>query len=543
MKPPIMYFGSKSTHAERIAALLPAHRHYVEPFAGSLAVLLAKPPSVMETVNDLDGDVMCVAPTTRVLTADYRWVRAGDIHVGDQLIGFDEHNATDKQPGRRVPTSYRRWRMTEVEAVTATRKPCFRLTFNDGTEVTASADHMWLCSGPPGRSRGARWLRTESLICNRVRQRSWVVKLLDVVEREHSWEAGWLAGFYDGEGNILSAGVNSSGWRVSVSQKLGPEADLCEQLLKERGFDVRKHVARRSSHWLPVATMSLGGGKPEVLRFLSLIGPQRLIRNFNARCLENSSLYGHQPVGLVAKEYIGEQDVMAIQTSSRTYVAEGLASHNCFWRVLRDRPAELARVCALTPHSRAEHVAAYDLDGAPDDLERARRVWVLLTQGRAGLMRRTGWRNYVDPSRSSLGMPGYLSGYVGRIVPAADRLHHVSLECRPALDVIASYGASPQVCLYVDPPYLSGTRSSGSYRHEMGAPDQHHELAEALHSCQASVVLSGYPSALYDRDLYPGWHRVEFAASTGQGGTWANRVEVLWSNRPLGDQPALFETA
>jgi DNA adenine methylase len=53
-----------------------------------------------------------------------------------------------------------------------------------------------------------------------------------------------------------------------------------------------------------------------------------------------------------------------------------------FWKVLRDRPAELVRLCALTPHSRAEHDAAYgDLSGL-DDLERARRVWVRLTQGR-----------------------------------------------------------------------------------------------------------------------------------------------------------------
>jgi hypothetical protein len=29
------------------------------------------------------------------------------------------------------------------------------------------------------------------------------------------------------------------------------------------------------------------------------------------------------------------------------------------------------------------------------------------------------------------------------------------------------------------------------------------------------------------------WHCVTFPASTGQGGTWAGRTEVLWSNRPL----------
>jgi DNA adenine methylase len=209
-----------------------------------------------------------------------------------------------------------------------------------------------------------------------------------------------------------------------------------------------------------------------------------------------------------------------------------------FWRVLRDRPAELKRVCALTPHSRGELAAARNLD-ADDDLEVARRVWVLLTQSRAARLTRTGWRHYCDPVRSSVGMPGYLAGYVDRIAPAAARLAAVSLECRPALDVIAKYGAVPEVLLYVDPPYLGSTRANNNaYRHEMRGDNEHRGLAEALRACRAAVVLSGYPSVLYD-EMYAGWHRMEFPASTGQGGTWANRTEVLWSNRPI-SEPHLF---
>lgn len=542
MKPPMPYFGGKQTIAEQIVRLLPAHGHYVEPFAGGLSVLLAKGRSRMETVNDLDGDLMCVAPDTRILTAGYRWISAADVHVGDRLVGFDEHNAAERQPGRRVPTSYRRWRETEVEAVRTGRKPCYRLVFDDGTKVTASADHMWLCSGPPGRSRGMRWQRTESLICNRATQRSWVVKLLDVVEREHTWDAGWLAGFYDGEGNIISAGANAAGWRVSVSQKLGSEADLCEQLLKERGFDVRQHIAQRPAPWQPTVALSLGGGKPEVLRFLSIIGPQRLIRDFNSRFLANASLHGHRPVGLVAKEYVGEQVVVAIQTSSRTYVAEGLASHNCFWAVLRDHPEDLARVCALTPHSRAEWEASRDLT-VGDDLERARRLWTRITQSRTARLTRTGWRHYVDPGNTGTAFPAYLDGYVDRMSAAAQRLHHVTLECRPALELIERYGAHRDVLLYVDPPYLGSTRAKGvAYRHELRGDLEHRELAAALTGCQAMVVLSGYPSPLYDGELYPTWHRHTFTTGTGQGPNgWSNRTEVLWSNRPLGSQESLFD--
>lgn len=199
-----------------------------------------------------------------------------------------------------------------------------------------------------------------------------------------------------------------------------------------------------------------------------------------------------------------------------------------FWRVLRDRPAELERVCALTPHSRAEYAAAADLVG--DELEVARRVWVRLSQSRSGLLNKTGWRHYVSPSGSS-GMPRYLDGYVGRMAAAAQRLHAVSLECRPALDMVASYGRSPEVCLYVDPPYLGSVRNGTNYAHEMPSLREHEQLLEALLRARSAVVLSGYASELYDSALAD-WSRVEISTSNGNAGS-RSRVEVVWSNREI----------
>lgn len=216
-----------------------------------------------------------------------------------------------------------------------------------------------------------------------------------------------------------------------------------------------------------------------------------------------------------------------------------------FWRVLRDQPDDLARAVDLTPHSRAEQEAAYDLDSAPTDLERARRVWVSLAQGRGGSLRQTGWRFYRDPAGSSCSMPDYLAAYAQRIPPAAARLHGVSLECRDGLEVIRNYGQHPDVLLYVDPPYLASSRNSTNYRHEMGAAADHEAMLEALTECEASVVLSGYDSPLYRRKL-DNWARVDMKAWTGNGirngatKTDGDRIEVLWANRPI-DEPSLFD--
>lgn len=210
-----------------------------------------------------------------------------------------------------------------------------------------------------------------------------------------------------------------------------------------------------------------------------------------------------------------------------------------FWRVLREQPDELARVCALTPHSRAEWEDCLNLE-VGDEVERARRIWARLTQSRTGRLRRTGWRHYVAPAGSGTNMPGYLAAYVDRMAPAVERLQRVSLECRPALEVIAKYGTCAEVLLYCDPPYLGSTRSNDrAYRHELMTEAEHRELAAALHTVKAGVVISGYPSDLYDRELYVGWYRHAIASATGQGGVWLNRTEVLWSNRPLRTQPML----
>jgi DNA adenine methylase len=55
------WFGSKRNLAPDIIAELGPHRAYWEPFCGSISVLLAKPRSSMETVNDLNGDLVNLA--------------------------------------------------------------------------------------------------------------------------------------------------------------------------------------------------------------------------------------------------------------------------------------------------------------------------------------------------------------------------------------------------------------------------------------------------------------------------------------------------
>lgn len=55
---PFPYFGSKATIAPWIIDQFTPHKAYVEPFAGSCAVLFSKQPSHTEVINDLDGEIV-----------------------------------------------------------------------------------------------------------------------------------------------------------------------------------------------------------------------------------------------------------------------------------------------------------------------------------------------------------------------------------------------------------------------------------------------------------------------------------------------------
>jgi DNA adenine methylase len=55
---PLSYIGGKRTLAKRVIELFPEHTTYVEAFAGGAQVFFLKPPSKVEVLNDLDGEIV-----------------------------------------------------------------------------------------------------------------------------------------------------------------------------------------------------------------------------------------------------------------------------------------------------------------------------------------------------------------------------------------------------------------------------------------------------------------------------------------------------
>jgi DNA adenine methylase len=107
-----------------------------------------------------------------------------------------------------------------------------------------------------------------------------------------------------------------------------------------------------------------------------------------------------------------------------------------------------------------------------------------------------------------------------------ERLQGVVIESMEAIGVLEKYDA-PDALHYVDPPYLAETRQERhGYIHELSDLD-HVALSNVLKTLKGTVIISGYPSPLYE-ELYAGgrgWTRVErpsFACCAKP------RTEVMW---------------
>lgn len=192
-----------------------------------------------------------------------------------------------------------------------------------------------------------------------------------------------------------------------------------------------------------------------------------------------------------------------------------------FFRVLRDHADELQSLIELTPYSRTEYDRAYKK--TENDIERARRFCVRCWMGfGASNLYKNGFKSgqqtrSPNPAKAWAGLPETMK-------EASERLKGVQIECLPALELIKRYDTE-DVFMYIDPPYLHGTRKNYLYKYEM--EDQEHEkLLPALVKHPGKILISGYDNEMYN-DYLSGWKKV-YKATTAENGI--PRTETLWMN-------------
>lgn len=200
------------------------------------------------------------------------------------------------------------------------------------------------------------------------------------------------------------------------------------------------------------------------------------------------------------------------------------------FRVLRDKGEELRTLLSLTPYSEIEFNDVEE--PAENEVEQARRDFVRWRMSLGG--RGTSFSFTLHRVRRQMAdvVSGYLSIIDDQLPNIINRLSSVQIVSRPAIDVINTWD-SENTLFYCDPPYLPSTRHKSSrsiYGYEM-SKDEHVQLATKLNDCKGKVVVSGYPSSLYQK-LFSGWRTAAFdiANHAAGGKSKARKQEVLWLN-------------
>ena len=255
----------------------------------------------------------CIVPETKILTIDLRWKLAGDLKLGDKIIGFDEQRLSDNKT--------RRYRETEVTNCSKAELPCIKVYLDDGNTISISVQHKFLIDRD---GQNILWKKAQKLKIGD--------KLLSIGmwEEEKTQESGWISGVYDGEGCIRRSIPDRKQRRgrataIRFAQNPGAVLSQVETFLTKRDFRFSNYNVGGC------VSLHLKGGLPEQLRFLGTFRPVRLMQKssviWNDVSVGNDQGNTKKP-RVLKIEYIGFKTVITLGTKHKTFIANGLLSHN-----------------------------------------------------------------------------------------------------------------------------------------------------------------------------------------------------------------------
>lgn len=259
----------------------------------------------------------CVSPHTKVLLSNLKWVEIDDVHPGDRVVSVDEFCSGGRGNGRKMRTAV-------VEKKSEIVAPAFKITFDDGRQLIATATHKFL-----SRLRGGSFVGWRKVEATRPGD---IIRYITKPWGESTPEDYWFGGILDGEGCLRYK--NHTGAEVCATQRLGLLFDSIKSYAAASGLNYKLEHDDR-----PSVEGGKFGNKPcakvvfnrmdEVFQILGKTRPVRFIGQewWNGKGLPGSRS-GIGWAKVVSVELMGEQRMIDLQTSGHTYIAEGFVSHN-----------------------------------------------------------------------------------------------------------------------------------------------------------------------------------------------------------------------
>lgn len=285
---------------------------------------------------------MCLNPDTKILTADLEWKRIDDLVIGEEIVSVDEgvtleqrranqaKSVGDRRKGiKRVCSSVRnldrKMRTAKIEAKWDVYEEAIRLTFTDGRILCATPEHKFLIKQRGGTD--PRWQLTKHIGVGDE------IRFITSTWTDTDLDDAWISGVLDGEGSL---NLSKSGVEVKFTQVLNAVYDRFLKYVRNQGYSFQVGIDQRVPD--PSQKTKLGSqdvGRISLARMdevFKIIGKTRPVRFIGTRWWEGKSLPGKKSgIGwekVIKIELLPRQRMIDIQTSTKTFIAEGFVSHN-----------------------------------------------------------------------------------------------------------------------------------------------------------------------------------------------------------------------
>jgi glycosyltransferase involved in cell wall biosynthesis len=303
----------------------------------------------------------CHDPAAKVLTDQLEWVDIVKLQRGDGIIAFDDEPTPSAwtPDGAKRTASVRKFRTARVQATHTGIMPRCRVV-TDGESTVVTPNHRFLVV----RGRYTVWVETQDLVPGDS------ILSIPMWGTDETYEAGYLAGQFDGEGHLSpltgpprqrQAYANLAWSQAADSPLVG----LFEAMMTSKGFRTSRYIFGRKDKpghlGRDTAVVTVRGGWVEILRCLGTIRPKRMLANPHLSALwEHRGVRGLPRSVVERVEVLPDGPMVAIQTDTHTYIADGLLSHNTMWEYERYRPDGWERTRVMLEESEFDLILAYD---------------------------------------------------------------------------------------------------------------------------------------------------------------------------------------
>jgi hypothetical protein len=255
----------------------------------------------------------CQHPDTKVLTSNLEWVTLDEIKIGQEIVAVDENIAGGKGSSRKMKTAI-------VENKFDVYEDAIKLTMDNGEILIATPGHRFLSKDTHLCSQV--WKQTKDLkIGNDIRciTKPWT---------DGKFYDGKFGGIIDGEGSLSKP--SRTGASLAISQVDGKVWDFIKRYADQNEIGYRLELDRRS----PGISSKFGSKEVNKLvisrmsDIFKTIGKTRPVRFLGRKFWEGKAMSCFCKTKIIAIEHLGKMRMIDLQTSAKTYIANGFVSHN-----------------------------------------------------------------------------------------------------------------------------------------------------------------------------------------------------------------------